>query len=150
MTPSKGSAVGVVLGVGVCAAVGIRVVLLSVVAPRLLHLLPCCEDICAGLCIPGFSIWFLRGWRRAKVPVGKPVCTAVVRVVVLGRGRTLWGLRFGGRSAIVGPVGGRRRVCVSLGCRRPRPGCIGCVGRGGRMPVLPPLCVILCSLGWVA
>lgn len=148
LTSAKGSAVGVIWRIGVCAAVGIVALLSSVLAPRLLHLLPCCKDIRPGFCISGPWVWFLRSWRRAEVLVCKPVCARGIRVLVLGWRGTLC-LRSWRRSTIVGPIWGSRRVCVALGGRR---SCSRRVGRvcGGRcIPVFPPLCVILCSLGGI-
>lgn len=148
LTSAKGSAVGVVWRIGICAAMGIVALLSSVLTPWLLHLLPCRKDICPGFCISGSWIWLLRGWRRAEVLVCKPVCARGVRVLVLGWWGTLC-LRSRGRGAIVGPIRGSRRVRVALGGRW---SCSRRVGRvcGGRgIPVLPPLCVILCSLGGI-
>lgn len=112
-----------------------------------LHLLPCCEDICAILRLLRSRVWSLCRWRRSKVLVRETFLPGVVRLVVLWWGRTLrLRLGFWRRGTVVGAT--RSRGCVGISGWRRWSGAWGIRRVGGyvQIAVLPPLIVVLLPL----
>jgi hypothetical protein len=125
---------------------GLRLRLL--LAPRLLHLLPCRGEVRSRLRVglPGPLLLCRR--RRPEVPARKAVCSIRVRRILLRRGRTLRGGSRRRRAVVW--VAARRRVRLSVRRRWPSSRCIW--ARLGYIEAaeLPAVLVVLCPLCRVA
>jgi hypothetical protein len=152
LAASKRRAIRVVLrGLRIRACLGAGVVCARLLSARLLHLLPCREDIRPRLGVLLPCVWLLRSGRSTEVLVREAVGASVVGGILLWWGRR--GRRWSGLGrgrAVVRAALRRGRVCVARRRRRSGSGRVGRVVGHVLAAVLPALGVVLCSLQLVA
>jgi hypothetical protein len=152
LAASKRRAIWVVLlALGTLVSLRAGVVRARLLSARLLHLLPCCEDIRARLGIFCPRVWPLRGGWSTEILVCEAVGATCIGGILLWWGRP-WLLRrgFGWGRAIVRSTLGRCSVRVARWRWRSRSWGIRRVAGNVLAAVLSPLRIVLCSLQLIA